>query len=187
MRPRHAVVGLLLTVLFTSSRCTSPNPEFPTPTACSPGDRQCASPTTNPPVAMVCGRDVNDAPGFIAEPCPTDTLCDGGRCIPGQGMTTCQSQTECAAGQVCVPLVTAADAPVLAMYCVPQAATAVSPGLACQKDSDCQSYRCLQHPAGRYCLLACATEQNCAASASCRSFSITVNGVQGSILSCSPQ
>lgn len=186
MKPRHAVLGLFL-ILGAASGCTSPNPEYPNPTGCSPGERQCAAPPRDPPVAMVCGRDANDTPGFIEEPCPAATVCDSGLCTPAQGAPACQSQTDCAAGQVCVPLVTSAAAPALAMYCVPEAGAAAAPGLACGKDSDCQSYRCLQHPTGRYCLQACATQKSCSGSASCRAFNVTVNGVQGSILSCSPQ
>ena len=185
MKPRHAVLGLIL-ILGAASSCTSPNPEYPNPTDCSPGERQCATPPRDPPVALVCGRDANDTPGFIEEPCPATTVCDSGLCTPGQGAPSCQSQLDCGAGEVCVPLVASAAAPALAMYCVPQASAAAAPGLACGKDSDCQSYRCLQHPTGRYCLQACATPQSCSGGASCRTFNVTVNGVQGSILSCSP-
>ena len=184
MKPRHAVLGFFL-FLGVSAGCTTPNPDFPTPVSCSPGDRKCADPAPTPPVVMVCGRDENDAPGFINEPCPTSTLCTSGLCTPEKGLPTCHSQTECAAGQVCVPLVASADTPTVASYCLPAASGSAAPGQSCAKDSDCQSYRCLQQPRGRYCLQACATTQNCPASATCRSFSVTVNGVQGAVLSCS--
>lgn len=187
MKSRHAVLGLLLASLSAASSCTSPNPEFPNPTSCSPGDRQCAAPTAGPPVAMVCGRDANDSPGFIEEPCPTSTLCDSGLCTPSQGTAPCQSQADCAAGLACVPLINSAAAPTLGMYCVPQAASAAIPGGSCAKDSDCQSYHCLQHATGRYCLEACTAQTSCGNNATCQTFNITVNGVQGSVLSCSPQ
>jgi hypothetical protein len=186
MKPRHAVLGLFLWLLGPSASCTSNNPEFPTTGTCNLGDRQCADPPRSPPVAMVCGRDATDALGFIEEPCPASTQCQSGQCNPTQGLPSCHSQTECAAGQVCVPLVSTDPTPVLASYCVPAASAATSPGQACAKDSDCQSYRCLQHSLGRYCLQSCATVQNCPPSSACRALSVTVNGVQGSILTCSP-
>jgi hypothetical protein len=186
MKPRHTVLGFFL-FLAVSGGCTTTNPDFPMADSCSPGDRKCADPAPSPPVAMVCGRDENDMPGFINEPCPAATLCTSGLCTPSQGLMTCHSQTECAAGQVCVPLVADADARTVANYCVPAASAAAAPGQSCAKDSDCQSYRCLQNPSGKYCLQACATAQNCAASTTCRSFSVTVNGVQGTVLSCSAQ
>jgi len=190
MKPRHAVLGLFLMLGICTSwvcGCTSTNPEYPTPVSCNLGDRTCAEPTRSPPVAMVCGRDASDALGFIEEPCPAATLCDSGLCTPAADAPACQSQTECAAGQVCVPLVTSAANPTLASYCVPAASAAAAPGAACSRDSDCQSYRCLQYPLGRYCLQSCATQANCPSSSPCRALSVTVHGVQGSILSCSPQ
>ena len=181
MKPRHAVLGFFL---ILGIGCTSSNPDFPTPVSCNAGDRQCANPAPNPPVALVCGRDANDTPGFIEEPCPTSTLCASGLCTPTQALPACHSQTECGAGKVCVPLIISVDQPTLAMYCVPAASATAAPGQSCAKDSDCQSYRCLQHPLGRYCLQACATVQSCAASSACRSLNVTVNGVQGQVLSC---
>ena len=190
MKPGHTVRGLVLVLgIWTSSvlGCTSTNPEYPNPVSCNLGDRQCGDPTRSPQVAMVCGRDASDALGFIEEPCPTATLCDSGLCTPAADTTGCQSQTDCAAGQVCVPLVSSAASPTLSTYCVPAASAAAAPGAACSKDSDCQSYRCLQYPRGRYCLQTCAAQPSCAPSSPCRALSVTVNGVQGSILSCSPQ
>jgi hypothetical protein len=152
---------------------------------CNLGDRQCA--TSGPPVAQVCGRDPTDALTLIDEPCPSSALCDSGRCVPGAGAMACSNQSDCTNGLVCVPLVTSAAMLSLTSYCVPAAsAQAAAPGAACSEDSDCQSYVCLQHSQGRYCLQACAALQNCAANESCRSFDVTITGVQGSIMSCSP-
>jgi hypothetical protein len=174
----------LLAMLGLAAGCTSNNPDFPT--SCTPGERQCAA-QASPPVAQVCGRDQNDAPGYINEPCPTSTLCDSGRCVPPPAAPTCNSQSDCATGQACVPLVTSADQAMVALYCVPAASASAAAGAACNQDSDCQSYRCLQHSQGRFCLQACATNQNCAAGTTCRTFEVTITGVQGTLLSCSPQ
>lgn len=162
--------------------CTSQNPEFSGP-VCEPGERRCSGSGT-----QVCGRAADDSVAYIDEPCPATAACEAGRCTPPAGARACQGQTECRAGEVCALLVsTQSGTPAIATYCVAAQSAAAAPGASCTRDSDCQSYRCLQHVQGRYCLQACEVSTTCASRASCLAFNVTVNGVQGTVRSCSPQ
>ena len=169
--------------------CTSANPEYVAP--CTLGERSCAASADDRPITQVCGLSGSGEAVLIDEPCPLATRCDGGRCAPGVGARPCTGQSECSATEVCTPLVQTAAAAgsldVVGSYCVPALSSApAAPGTACQRDADCQSYRCLQHIKGRFCLKACGSDTQCGPSARCLGFNVTITGVQGMVRSCSP-
>ena len=58
-------------------------------------------------------------------------------------------------------------------------------GAECASDEECQSYLCIQHSRGRYCLNACKVTADCKIPNQCRSFDVTVTGIRGTISSCS--
>ncbi|MFO0577838.1 MAG: hypothetical protein U1A78_27845 [Polyangia bacterium] len=188
----RALAGLAFYALLSLSglaACTSQNPEYVAP--CTLGERSCAASTDDRPITQVCGLSGSGEAVLIDEPCPLATRCDGGRCAPGVGARPCTGQSECAATEVCTPLVQTAAAPgsldVVGSYCVPALSSApAAPGTACQRDADCQSYRCLQHIKGRFCLKACGSDTQCGPSARCLGFNVTITGVQGMVRSCSP-
>jgi hypothetical protein len=184
-----ALAILCLGAVATLGACTSTNPEYVAP--CSLGERSCGATTDDRPITQVCGLNSSGEAVLLDEPCPLATRCDGGRCSPGVGARPCTGQSECAATEVCTPLVQVAAAPgsldVLGGYCVPALGGApAAPGTACQRDADCQSYRCLQHIKGRFCLKACGSDTQCGPSARCLGFNVTITGVQGMVRSCSP-
>lgn len=185
----RALAGLVLFSVSGLAACTSTNPEYVAP--CTLGERSCAASTDDRPITQVCGLSGSGEAVLIDEPCPLATRCDGGHCAPGVGARPCTGQSECAATEVCTPLVQTAAAPgsldVVGSYCVPALSSApAAPGTACQRDADCQSYRCLQHIKGRFCLKACGSDTQCGPSARCLGFNVTITGVQGMVRSCSP-
>ena len=181
--------GLLAVLALSVAACTTDNPEYQGP-VCEPGQRRCGTAVmgSGQAVAQVCGRAADDSVAYIDEACPLSAACDAGRCTAPAGARACRAQRDCDdAGQICAALVSSAtQPPAVAMFCVPKPAAAVAPGAACTTDSDCQSYRCLQHARGRYCLQACEAGNQCATRASCLSLNVTISGVQGTVLTCSP-
>lgn len=168
----------LATGLFA---CTTPNPDYPDAFSCQPGERKCGTPTDRP-VALVCGRDASDSLTTVQESCPIGTVCDTGQCVAPPGATPCQQESDCPRNQACAPLVKNGT---IANYCV--AANQPGPaaaGAACAQDSDCQTYHCLQHLKGRFCLSACANDNQCTLPARCQTLNITITGVQGMVGSC---
>lgn len=196
MKTVDAVLGLLLTTglslgsLSGLTGCTSPNPEYPVTETCTPGVRQCSAAAASAPqqVAQVCGRDADDRLTLIDEPCPLSAACTEGRCLSSPTARACQSNIDCAGSEVCVPLVqNSQSGPQLAQFCVPAANAPYKSAERCTRDSDCQSYRCLQHAVNRYCLASCAAVNVCQPGSQCRTFNVTVTGVQGMLRSCSPE
>lgn len=190
--PRFPRLGFFAAALLSVAAgfgCTSDNPEFDKP--CSPGDRLCAgSDAAGRALSQVCGRDPADRPVLIDEACPVSATCTDGFCMRPATAASCQRQADCAAGLACAPLVQTPDpgatSLALTSVCLPvQPSSAAASGAPCQADADCRSYRCLQHPSGRYCLDACSTDSDCARPKTCKSFNVTFFGVMGSIRSCS--
>lgn len=181
------VLGLSLGGML-SLGCTTPNPEYVAP--CQLGERVCSQAGGGDrPVTLVCGLGTDDEAVQIEEPCPLATQCEDGRCAPGVGARSCTGQSECAATEVCTPLVhsTLSGTGGVGSYCVPALASApAAPLTSCQRDADCQSYRCLQHASGRFCLMACTNDTSCGKKARCLGFNVTITGVQGMVRSCSP-
>lgn len=165
--------------------CTSENPSFPDNGMCQPGDRLCG-PSRDRPIAVVCGRDASDRIVSLEEPCPVASQCEAGLCQPGAGQAACQKQADCPSGQSCVPLVADPSARLLGMFCVPSqpAPAAVPPGGTCTRDSDCQTYRCLQGASRKYCIQACETDTDCGLPVTCRPSTITITGIQGTVRAC---
>ncbi|HMU37988.1 MAG TPA: hypothetical protein PKE31_03165 [Pseudomonadota bacterium] len=170
-----------LTCGFFYAGCTASNPEYPDMSACTLGERRCD--TKDRAVALVCGRDANDKQTLLEEGCPTQALCESGRCVPPAGAKACQNATDCDGTEVCTPLVLPGTA-TLGLFCMPgQPGTPASSP--CGKDADCTSYKCLQQAQGRYCFKACSNDGVCGTGRRCLSLSITVTGVQGQISTCS--
>lgn len=174
------VFGAVL--LASLGACSADNPDFVEP-VCEPGVRSCTSLGTGQSAATVCGRDQDDRQVQLVDPCPTGSQCEAGRCTPGADLPACVRQATCAAGRSCAPLV--ADGAVRSV-CVQNQAQGREGLVACQHDSDCASYRCLQHVGGRYCLLACDAPSDCGAQRTCAEFNVTIYGVQGTIRACTP-
>lgn len=174
-------LGLLIAMATGLAACTTPNPDFPDAFSCQPGERQCGTPTDRP-IALVCGRDASDKLTMVQEACPIGTACDAGHCIAPPGFTPCQQQSDCSRGQSCAPLVSSGS--LIATYCVASQTGAAAAGAACNQDSDCQTYHCLQHLKGRFCLSACSNDLQCQLPARCQTLNITITGVQGMVGSC---
>ena len=171
-------LGLVLQLVS----CTTDNPDYPDMTPCTLGERRCE--LRDRAVAMVCGRDGEDRQVFLEEPCPLGSVCETGRCQPPVAARACLRHSDCAATEVCTPLIQPGQAQLL-NYCMPAqpgAATASSP---CSKDADCQTYRCLQQSQGKFCFKACADDLACGSGHRCIPLSITVTGVQAMISTCS--
>lgn len=176
--------GALIVASFSVFGCTAPNPEYPEPLSCAPGERRCA-PSADSAMVQVCGRTLEGELTLIDEPCPQGTLCDGGRCAPAEGARSCTRQRDCESGTSCVPLVK--DGAVKS-FCVPEQPAPIVAGDPCVRDHDCQSYHCLQQVQGRYCLLACGSDNHCPlATPRCQALNVTITGVQGMVGSCSPR
>lgn len=173
---------LAVGLAFFSIGCTTANPDYPDMSACTLGERRCDS--RDRAIAMVCGRNADDRQVFLEEPCPLQSLCDSGRCLPPSGARTCQNFSDCAAGEVCTVLVSS-SATTLATYCVPAQPGAVDASMPCTKDTDCATYRCLQQTQGKFCMKACGADGVCGGARRCLSLSITVTGVQGQVQTCS--
>lgn len=174
--------GILVAGSMGLVGCTMPNPDYVAP--CQLGERVCAQSSARP-TSLVCGLSTDGEATLLEDPCPLDTRCETGRCVPGVGARTCANQSECAATEACTPLVLNDGG--LGSFCVTALTGApAAAGTACQRDSDCQTYRCLQHARGRFCLKSCATDASCGPSARCLGFSLTISGVQGMVRSCSP-
>jgi hypothetical protein len=164
--------------------CTAPNPLYTSDAAfCTIGTRQCLnSPNgTSPPTPVVCGLGT-DGLTLLTDRCPTGAQCQDGLCVPPTGAMTCVRQKDCP-GQSCVPLV---NGDALGTFCISNNGM-VAPGGACQADSDCQSFLCLQQSTGKFCLEVCQTAKDCGIPRQCIPFNVTVTGIQGSILSCSTE
>lgn len=175
-------IALIVGLALSGAGCTTANPDFPDMSTCTLGERRCEQ--RDRAVALVCGRDVDDRQVFLEELCPLTALCDSGRCQSPTGGKSCQSQTDCAATEVCTPLVQP-SLTMVALYCVPALPGAMPASSACTKDADCASYRCLQQSQGKFCLKACASDTACGGGRRCLPLSITVTGVQATISTCS--
>jgi len=175
-------IALALGLAIQAIGCTTANPDFPDMTACTLGERRCAQ--KDRAVSLVCGRDPTDRQVFLEEVCPVSALCEAGRCQPPTAAKTCQSQNECAASEVCTPLVQPGLTSV-ALYCVPAHPSGMAGSSPCAKDADCQSYRCLQQSQGKFCLKSCNTDGACGSGHRCLPLSLTVTGVQATISTCS--
>ncbi len=167
---------------FLAIGCTTANPDYPDMSACALGERRCE--LRDRAIAMVCGRDADDRQVFLEEPCPLQATCDVGRCQSPASGRTCQSVSDCAAAEVCSPLIQPGTS-TLSSYCVPALPSGASASAPCTKDADCASYRCLQQNQGKFCLKACNTDAVCGAGRRCLTLSITVTGVQGQVMTCS--
>lgn len=164
--------------------CTGANPGYvPDGGDCQPGERLCVD-NRGVLLPVVCGLSQDGQLRRLVELCPSSAGCAEGLCVAPAGARTCARQEDCAAAEVCTPLVVSAGERRLVGTCQPRGAGA-APEAACQRDEDCQSYLCLQHSRGRYCLRACAQAADCKIPATCRTFDVTVTGVQGKIQSCS--
>lgn len=169
--------------LLLFCQCTAANPDFLDGAFCTPGARRCGPPRDRP-IALVCGYDASKSPVWLEEPCPIGSECADGQCTAAKDTPPCQSQADCTGTQSCVPLL---HDNALSNFCVPSQPAAKPAGAPCSVDSDCQSYHCLEQQKGRFCLLACSSENNCASANHCQSLSVTIAGVQGTIASCSPR
>lgn len=187
---RGLVLAGLRAACLLAGACTGSNPDFMADAAlCNVGGRQCIG-----ALPVVCGRlpglDMDTGVvGLIREECPVSAACDNGRCIAPNGAKSCARQQDCPQGQVCVPLVQEAPKPELLGYCVAVSQNPLPPGAPCEMDADCQSFLCLQHTVHRYCLEACRKGQDldCGIPRRCRTFTVTVTGVQGPVQSCSSE
>lgn len=175
-------MAVALAVATGLAACTTPNPDFPDAFSCQPGERKCGTPTDRP-IALVCGRDSSDNLTLVQEECPIGTACETGHCVAPPGFVACQQQSDCPRGQSCAPLVGGSGS-ALTSYCVASPSAAAAPGAACNQDSDCQTYHCLQHLRGRFCLSACGNDLQCQQPARCQTLNITITGVQGMVGSC---
>ena len=154
--------------------CSVGNPEF----VCQPGEHQCAG-----------GRPVECQPsdgGVRLGPaqCPAAAGCSAGRCVAPPGAKSCARDRDCAA-LACTPLVAGGG---LATSCL-KPEGAVAGAMPCTKSSQCRSGLCIGPlpPTGKQlCYLACQTDADCAPSDKCRSFSITITGIQGTLKGCGP-
>lgn len=177
---------LFALALGVAAGCTGENPNYvPDGGSCSAGERTCLKTLSGLVSPIVCGLDTTGALVPREERCPAPAVCSEGLCTAPVQARACERQEECQGGEVCTPLLTPSGPRGVASFCLRAGDGARAPGEACSADEECQSYLCLQHSRGRYCLRACKTMGDCGIPARCRSFDVTVTGVRGTINSCS--
>lgn len=177
---------LFALALGVATGCTGENPEYVADGGtCHPGERTCVHTLRGQLLPIVCGLDVSGTLLPREERCPPQGACSDGQCTAPVGAQACERQQDCGANEVCTPLLTSAAPRSVASYCLPASAGPKGLGEACIADEDCQSYLCLQHSRGRYCLRTCKVVGDCKIPAQCRSFDVTVTGIRGTINSCS--
>jgi hypothetical protein len=168
-------------VMALVAGCTSTNPDYiPPATGCAPGERACV---TARPVECVPG----DGGTYLRRAvCPTAGGCVGGRCSPPAGAKACARESDCLATETCTAFV---DGSALKTYCtLPEGA--VPGGVMCTDPAQCRSDLCVTTASGavkQVCYQACQGDTDCTAPYGCRSFVVTISGVQGTISGCGPK
>ncbi len=161
--------------------CTAPNPDFlPPATGCTAGVRSCSG--TRP---VVCAAEASGTV-LTNQTCPTGGGCQGGHCIPPQPPRPCKKESDCGAGETCTAFLDAAST--VGDFCV-AAEGVTAGGLPCSADNQCRSNLCLDsngQGVKQTCYLACDSDSDCTGSQKCRTRSVTVTGIRGTIQGCSP-
>ncbi|MSP61215.1 MAG: hypothetical protein EXR72_12890 [Myxococcales bacterium] len=166
------------------SACTAPNLDYaPSATGCVAGERAC---TGSRPVEC---EPSDGGTRLVNARCPSGATCSSGRCTPPMPARACAKESACGGVQTCSPFVDPLTGLLLATYCV--APEGVNPGgQPCTAGGQCRSNLCLVAggPSPRQvCFLACQTDDDCSKPLTCRKFSVTVTGVQGTLQGCGPQ
>ncbi len=148
--------------------------------ACQVGTRGCAGNN-----AVECGP-VDGGILLHAALCPTSSTCVSGACQPPAGAKICAKEGDCP-GQTCTGFVDPTSGGI-GTFCA-GAEGNTSGGLPCTTAAQCRSNLCLAVGAnGRLgCFLACQQDGDCSSTPSipkCRTFSVTITGVQGTIQGC---
>jgi hypothetical protein len=123
---------------------------------------------------------------LLPAPCPTSGTCNTpGTCAPPTNAKPCAREADCGALS-CIPFVDAASGSVATFCAAPEGVTAGA--TACTKAAQCRSDLCLSsgNTGRQACYLACQGDGDCPPSQTCRKFSVTVTGVQGTIQGCGP-
>lgn len=169
-------------VLGLVAACTTRNPDYVPPAeGCSPGERSCAG---SRPVECVPG---GDAGGVLRNaPCPSAAGCSSGRCVPPLGAASCQREQDCAGGLTCIPLVAGSG---LQGACIAPEGS-LPGGTPCTAGSQCRTGLCVSTGSNApkaVCYAACRETADCATGLRCRSYAVTVTGIQGNIQGCGPK